>query len=152
MDVHPEVEPLAWLLGTWRGEGDGWYPTIASFRYREEATWYHAGKPFLVYSQSTWATDDGRPLHGERGYLRAAAGQMELVLAHSSGLVEVSLGAIDDILVLTSTTLCGTPSAKEVLTVDRRMWRSGPSLRYELGMAAVGQAHQGHLRATLTKS
>jgi hypothetical protein len=54
-------------------------------------------------------------------------------------------------LVLTSTTLCGTPSAKEVLTVERRMWRSGPSLRYELGMAAVGQAHQGHLRATLTK-
>jgi THAP4-like, heme-binding beta-barrel domain len=180
MDIHPDVEPLAWLLGTWRGEGDGSYPTIAGFRYREEATWSHVGKPFLVYSQSTWAIDDGRPLHGERGYLRVAAGQMELVLAHSSGLVEVALGAIgpalgaigpalgaigpalgaigpalgaiDDALVLTSTTIIGTPSAKEVRAVDRRMWRSGPLLRYELGMAAVGQTHQGHLRANLAQS
>lgn len=152
MDLHPDVEPFAWLLGTWRGEGDGWYPTISSFRYREEATWTHVGKPFLVYSQSTWAIDDGRPLHGERGYLRAAAGQLELVVAHSSGLVEIALGAIEDVLVLTSTTIAGTPSAKEVRAVGRRLWRSGPSLRYELGMAAVGQTYQGHLRATLTKT
>jgi THAP4-like, heme-binding beta-barrel domain len=152
MDLHPDVEALAWLLGTWRGEGDGWYPTISSFRYREEATWSHVGKPFLVYSQATWAIDDGRPLHGERGYLRVAAGQMELVVAHSSGLVEIALGVVADVLVLTSTTIAGTPSAKEVRAVDRRLWRSGPTLRYELGMAAVGQTHQGHLQATLTKT
>jgi hypothetical protein len=35
-DVHKGIEPISYLLGTWRGEGKGRYPTIEDFSYGEE--------------------------------------------------------------------------------------------------------------------
>ena len=69
--MHPDLEPLAFLAGRWRGTGEGVYPTIDPFRYGEEISYTAPpGKPFLAYAQRTWALPGEEPLHTEAGYLR----------------------------------------------------------------------------------
>ncbi len=144
---------LAFLLGTWRGTGRGDYPTIDAFEYREEVVFGSVPtKPFVTYVQRT--TDpDGAPLHAESGYLRSPTETTaELVVAQPTGVAEVHAGTLaGTALVLASTGVLLTPTAKEVTAVGRRLEVTGDVLRYELDMAAVGQDLQFHLEAELTK-
>ena len=153
-DVHPAIEVLAPLLGTWSGRGRGDYPTIEAFEYVEEVTFAHVGKPFLSYTQRT-RSDDGAPLHAETGYLRVpAAGRIELVLAHPTGITEIDEGtaAADGgelVIDVHSTTIGLSGSAKDVFAVSRSFHIDGDELRYTVSMAAVGHRLQHHLSATL---
>lgn len=152
--MHPDVEPLAFLLGTWRGEGRGEYPTISSFRYGEEIRFSEFGKPFLAYAQRTWALDDDRPLHAEAGYWRPRpGGRVEIVLAHPTGVAEIQEGTVSGGCVdVMATAIARTSSAKEVTALTRRFELTAPGcLRYEVAMAAVGRPLQFHLSAELQR-
>lgn len=157
-DLHPDLEALAPLLGTWTGRGAGEYPTIQSFEYVEEVVFSHVGKPFLVYGQKTKSAADGKPLHAETGYLRVPQrGHIELVLAHPSGITEIEVGTYSrdgDVIELELATSMGgaigtSPSAKEVNALGRSVRLDGDKLSYSLQMAAVGQPLQHHLAAVL---
>lgn len=149
--LHPEVEALTGLLGSWSGRGHGEYPTIDPFDYDEAVTFDHVGKPFLSYAQRTTSAGDGRPLHAEVGYVRSPSlGRIELVLAHPTGVVEVEEGTFDGTTFLLASTSVGlTGSAKEVTALRRALTLDGDALHYELFMAAAGQPLTAHLAATL---
>ena len=151
--LHPDVAPLAFLLGRWAGEGDGGYPTTDAFSYGEELTFSHVGKPFLAYAQRSWSLDDGRPLHAETGYWRCMAGdRVELVVAHPNGIVEVSEGTLVGTSVeLSSTTMARTSTAKEVTRLVRALDVDGDHLRYRVDMAAVGVDTARHLQGILQR-
>ena len=68
MDIHPDIEPIVFLLGTWSGPGRGDYPTIEAFEYVETVTYETFGKPFIAYTQRTRGAEG--PLHAEAGYIR----------------------------------------------------------------------------------
>ncbi len=166
--LHALCAPLAGLVGTWRGEGTGVYPTIPSFGYGEEITFTHNGKPFLAYSQRTWAleaTDPGpagRPLHAETGFLRPqphadpavgahTATPVELVLSMPTGHLELGVASWSDGVLRSVGSITCTPSAKVVTDVVRELTFDGDELRYTLAMAAVGLPLQHHLTATLRR-
>ncbi len=160
-ELHPDLSPLAALLGTWAGPGSGSYPTIEPFGYVEEITFGHVGKPFLAYGQKTRDASSGLPLHAETGYWRPAGpGRLEVVLAHPSGLLELQLGTFEGgatgggaVIELRSSAVVGTPTAKPVTEVHRRFELSddGQVIRYDLSMAAMGQPLTHHLHAELRK-
>lgn len=155
--LHPDVAALGCLLGTWSGEGEGRYPTIAPFAYDEDVTFDHVGKPFLTYRQATVRCDTGQPAHAETGYLRGVGdGHVELVLAHPTGVAEVAEGEVTARhsgiwLHVRSTQMAATTTAKEVRSVERTFTVDGDVLFYELSMGAVGQSHQHHLEAELRR-
>ena len=149
-----QLEPLAFLLGTWRGTGEGVYPTVDAFRYEEEARFTHTGRAFLVYSSKTWHPEDGRPMHAENGFIRIMdEGRIEMVIAHAFGITEISEGRIEGAaLEMASRTLASSSTAKTVEGVSRWLQVKGGVLTYEIGMAFGGHALQNHLKATLERT
>lgn len=153
MEIHNDIRPLEFLLGTWVGEGEGTYPTIEPFDYTEQVTFTPGpGKPFVAYAQKTWRSGTRDPLHSESGYLRGFGDErVEFVIAQPTGIVEIHVGTIIGHRLTMEGKAMTTPAARSVTATRRVIEVSGEHLTYHLDMAAVGQELQHHLRATLTR-
>jgi hypothetical protein len=157
-DLHPDLMPLAFLVGTWRGAGVGGYPTIEEFRFGQEVTFSHDTRPFLTYTSSSWLLDDAgemvRPLASETGYWRPRPeGELEVLLAHPSGLAEVWVGRVDGAKIeLTTDVVARTASAKEVTAGHRLYGLVEGDLLWAYDMAAMGQPLQPHVSAQLKRA
>lgn len=55
--LAPEVYPLAWLVGRWRGPGFLAYPDIPKRPIVTEVEFDHDGGPYLRYRSTTWLLD-----------------------------------------------------------------------------------------------
>jgi len=153
-ELNPALTPVAFLLGIWRGEGEGQYPSIKPFRYREEIRFSHNGKPFLIYTQRTESIETDQPMHGEAGYLRLVGdGRVEFVIAQPIGYAEISLGRVDGQRIEVECASVGrTPTAKPVTSISRSLWMDGDSLRYELKMGLEGAPAARHLTASFRRA
>jgi hypothetical protein len=159
-ELHPDLKSLSFLLGRWEGAGIGGYPTIESFRFGQEISFSHNGKPFLIYTSRTWRLDDegqiGPPLGTESGYWRPRPdSQLEVMLAHPTGIVEIYLGEITGTRIEMATDVVArTATAKEV-TAGHRLYglvgEGAQDLAYAYDMAAMGQELQPHLSAQLKR-
>jgi hypothetical protein len=150
--LHPALEPMSFLLGTWSGEGEGVYPGIEPFRYREELSFDDVGDAFLLVTESSW-TPDGAPLHFERGAVRPVGdGTVDLTLAHPIGVAEASEGRLDGTtLSFRSTGIVRTANGSPVTEIERRYRLVDGALVYELDMATEGVARTYPVRATLIR-
>lgn len=154
--LHEALKPIAFLLGTWRGVGVGGYPTIESFRFGQEVTFGHSGKPVLSYTSRSWILDDDgnivRPGAAESGFWRATESGLEVVLAHATGFAEIWVGEFSGTRIELSTDLVArTASAKEVTGGHRLYGLVEGDLLYAYDMAAMGQQLGPHLSAKLRK-
>ena len=156
MDLHPALEPLAPLVGTWEGAGEGEYPTIKDFDYVEEISFTNIGKPFLEYRQRTWNTET-ELMHVETGYLRVPSpDRVEFVLALPTGQVELAEGRLDvaddEIRIFVEGKILNTSSAKHVDATSRSYTLVGDALKTSFDMAAVNHPLQRHLTSDLSRT
>lgn len=158
-DLHPRLEPLGFLVGTWEGVGALVYPTVQDRSYVQELAFSHDGRPFLSYTSRSWLLEDdgsrGPASASESGYWRPGAGthDVEVLLAHPTGVVAVLLGTVAFGKVeLASDVLARTGTAKDVTAMTRLYGRVEDDLAYVVEMAAVGQPLQPHLSARLHKT
>jgi len=158
VELHERLEPLAFLVGTWRGLGVVGYPTIEDGRYEQEVVFAHDGRPFLEYASRTWILDDDgvrlRQSARESGWWRPGRGarDVEVMLAHPTGIVEVCVGEVAFRKVeLRSDLVARTETAKEVSALHRLYGIvEDTDLAYAIDLAAVGQPLQPHLSARLS--
>jgi hypothetical protein len=156
-DLHPDLAPVAFLLGHWHGNGHGDYPTINAFEFGQELGFTHDGRPFLHYFSRTWDVDAdgvaGRPRAIETGFLRPRPdGQLELLLAHPTGFVEVYYGSVDGTKIELSTDAVVRTESAKVYTGGQRLYGLVEGdLLYAFDMAAVGQPLQPHIWARLRR-
>ncbi len=156
-NLHADCGPLAWMLGTWRGNGHGDYPTIDKFEYGQELIFQQDGRPFFHYMARSWIIDeDGEKVRDaaqETGFIRCRpGGKVELVLTHMSGFAEVWYGdAGDGKLEMVTDAVVRTETAKEYAGGKRLYGNVEGDLLYAYDMAAMGQELQPHLWARLKR-
>ncbi|WP_203568724.1 FABP family protein [Aestuariimicrobium ganziense] len=139
--------------GTWRGRGDGEYPTIDDFAWTEELVIAPVpGRPLALWTSRTRDEVSGDPRHSETGYLRRTPSGVQLVLAHAFGATEIAEGSGDEHRIdLVAGPLPSVPGGKPIDGVERHYEREGDQIRYTLAMAAVGVEMSHHLGAVLRR-
>lgn len=157
-DLHPSLEHIAFLVGTWHGLGVMGYPDVEESQFEQRITFSHDGRSFLSYRSDTWLLDDAgeriRPAAGETGFWRPGAGdrELEVLIVHPTGLLELSVGEVAFTKIeLVSDLLARTQTAKEVTAISRLYGMVDGDLAYAVDMAAVGKPLQAHLSAKLQR-
>ncbi|GAA1241896.1 FABP family protein [Prauserella halophila] len=126
-DLNDACLALLPLIGVWRGEGEVNYPTMDEpARVAQQLTIAHDGRPFLYHEARSWLLDaDGNIIRSaarETGFWRPQADDtIELVLSHSSGVIELFYGQTrgQSAWQLATDAVVRSQTAKEVTAAER---------------------------------
>lgn len=100
-DLNPGMLALLPMVGVWRGEGLGNDPDVGDYPFGQEIVVSHNGGEFLTWESRSWVLDSEgtyvRPDLRESGFWRVSGDStqdetLELLLTHSSGVVELYYG------------------------------------------------------------
>ena len=85
------------LVGVWRGEGEAHEPGKGDYHFGQQIVVAHDGGDYLIWESRSWRLDqDGNyvgPDARESGFWRIDANdEVELILTHASGAIEVYYG------------------------------------------------------------
>jgi hypothetical protein len=168
-DTPLALVPLAWLIGRWEGAGVLGHPARGEdTRFGQAVEFTHDGRDFLSYTATSWALDeDGQtttPLDVETGYWRpqpiaavAAPGQpvpvdLEVLLAHPTGVVEVLVGTVTGPRIELSTDVVARTTTAHEYTAARRMYGLVEGdLLWALDVAADGVPMRSYASARLKR-
>jgi len=162
-NLHPDAAPIAWLLGTWRGNGHGDYPTIEPFQFGQELIFTHDGRPFFHYFSRSWIIEPetGEKLREsalETGFVRSRMTEpgkatLEWVMTHSTGIVEIWVGEAADGKIDVATDAVGRTETAQEYNAGKRLYGNVEGdLLYAFDMAAMGQPLQPHIWARLQRA
>ncbi|KGM13882.1 heme-binding beta-barrel domain-containing protein [Cellulomonas bogoriensis] len=171
--LAPEVFPLAWLVGRWRGHGFVSYPNIPRTAVVQEVVVDHDGGPYLSWSSTLWVapedggaeTDDAaedRVWGTETGFWRvppdrpegldASRHPVELLLTDPAGHLSLYAGAVGNGRIdLVSDLIARTPDAAEVSAATRLLGLVEGRLLWTWDMAAFGEPLQSYVSAELDR-
>jgi len=159
-DLHDLCLPLLPLVGVWRGDGEAVYPTIEGpFRYTQQITFAHDGRPFLYYEARAWLVDQAgeviRPAAREVGFWRPQPDEtIEVLIVHAFGICEIYYGRsrTQTSWEIGTDAVLRTASAKEVAGAQRLYGIvDGGDLAYVEERAMAGQRLQPHISARLQR-
>ncbi len=145
------------LVGQWTGGGEGQYPTIEPFAYRETLQFTErSDHPAVHYEQRTWRrTPDGETAsHWETGLLRLSSNGDARLLNAQGGRSEVMEGTWERkdhawIILLEG---IGYAGDERVVRSRRNLSFDGTTLGYTMDMETTATNQMSlHLTATLTR-
>lgn len=145
------------LVGRWTGEGEGQYPTIEPFGYRETVVFTERpDHPAVHYEQRTWRkTPDGDTVsHWETGLLRLSSNGDVRLLNAQGGRSEVMEGTWereDDAWIILLEGI-GYAGDERVVGSLRNLRFDGRTLGYSMHMETTATNQMSlHLEASLTR-
>ncbi|MDR1187562.1 MAG: FABP family protein [Bifidobacteriaceae bacterium] len=170
-EIAPEVQPLAWLVGTWRGEGTIGYGPISPGRITQEVEFKTADGPYLGYRARTWLSADQSPTdqspteqqpptlwHEEAGFWRVAPGQdaapwdLEVLISDAAGYQSLYLGQVERTRVnLATDAVVRTVSAPEINAATRMYGLVDGDLLWAWDIAGFGHELGSYTAARLER-
>jgi hypothetical protein len=153
--MNGSLEPL---LGTWRGSGEGTWPTSGPFRYDEEIVFEDGGGgedfAFVAYRERAWDPGTGTTMHAERGFWRVHdGGHVDVTFAHPIGVTEIAEGSFDgSTLGLVSHRIGRSENGLPVVGLSRVYQLEEGRLSYEIDLATNDVPMMQHLHARLERA
>lgn len=176
--LAPEVYPLAWLVGRWRGEGVVAHPRVPETPVVQEVVVEHDGGPYLAWTSTMWLApaDDAPAAEGEPG-AEAAEGRVwaresgywrvppdrpeglaadrfpvELLLVDPAGHLTLYAGVTGNGRIdLASDVVVRSPDAVEVSAATRLYGLVQGELMWAWDLAAFGEPLQSYASARMSR-
>jgi hypothetical protein len=156
-DMHPDLMPIAWLIGRWEGSGKATYPGTDDFDFGQQIDFAHNGGNYLHYLSQIFEVDDQgmaiRPLEMETGFWRPQTdGSLEVVMANPAGFAEVWYGSIEGAKIeLATDAVVRTASAEDYAAGQRLYGNVAGELLWTFDKAAQGYSLQTHMWGRLRR-